>query len=177
MKDLIGPIQNSKLKPTLIPAINGVFLINLFDNDHYSQNDFDVIDSKTRDFIKKRYLQEGWQNKGARHFYKKDQLVSFAKPSHTLGSNPNTKILEEINRGSQAIFCTPTQTLLVLAELHGDNQSFWTTFSLMGFLEHTPANLQTFFQWLEHDNLGEFFIHSRASLKEANDMILKSKII
>ena len=176
MEKLIEPIAKTGLRPSLIHLGEGKVLINLFDNDHYSQNDFDVIDSYTRNLLLVSYKAAGWSLKGARCFFNGEYSVNLAKPSHTLGANPSQKVLEEFDRGHKVVFSTPTQTLLILAHYYRTHEAFWKGFDIYSFLEKTPANLQAFFYWMRQDDLQKGFCYSLDELMDANERVLKSKI-
>lgn len=125
------------------------YLISLFDDDFYTQADFDIIDGKTRSMMTALFKKSGMKAKGSRHFIGLNgENFLLAKPSHTLGCNPADKVIEAFSPNS-FIFCTPTQALLILlaCEETLDNQF------IKDFLYRQPVNVKKLLQWVEHDGL------------------------
>ena len=176
MESILKPMASLGLKPSLISLGSDSFLINLYDNDHYSQNDFDVIDGQTRELISKKFMQAGWRQKGSRYLESPDTRIAFSKPSHTLGSNPGDKVLEEFKRGEKFVFSTPTQSLLVMAQYAKSEKELWNDFEMLDFLSTTPVNLQMLFFWLKHDHLINDFPFQMKVMKEANDSLFHLKL-
>lgn len=173
--NILDPINHTSLKPSLLELPGNQFLINIYDNDFYSQNDFDIIDGNSRELIVGHYQKEDWVLKGARRLEKNSKILKFAKPSHALGSNPSQNIIYELGTKNTFVFSTPTQSLLVMAEVYRNDDLFWESFDLMSFLENTPANLRCVFQWLKQDGISNFpYRHSE--LVAANEKIFNSKL-
>lgn len=125
------------------------YLISLFDDDFYTQADFDIIDGKTRSLMTALFKKIGMKAKGSRHFLSEDnKSFILAKPSHTLGCNPADKVLEAFSPNT-FLFCTPTQALLCLL---GCGEKLEEDF-LKEFLYRQPVNVKKLFQWVRHDNL------------------------
>ncbi len=125
------------------------YLISLFDDDFYTQADFDIIDGKTRSMLTALLKKSGYKAKGSRHFLSEGgENFFFAKPSHTLGCNPSDKVLEAFKEGS-FIFCTPTQALLVLMACGERVEADF----LQSFLYRHPVNVKKLLQWQRHDKL------------------------
>lgn len=126
------------------------FLISLFDDEFFTQADFDIIDGKTRSMMTALLKKSGYDLKGSRHFIAKDgKNFYLAKPSHTLGCNPADKVMEAFSEGS-FLFCTPTQALLVLLACGEKLEDQF----LKDFLHRQPVNVKKLFQWIRHDNIG-----------------------
>jgi hypothetical protein len=147
------------------------YLISLFDDDFYTQADFDIVDGKTRSMLTALLKKAGYKNKGSRHFISdRGESFFFTKPSHTLGCNPSDKVLEAF-KDNTFIFCTPTQALLVLMAKREDlNLEF-----LKNFLYRHPVNVKKLLQWQRHDRLPSLFGLSEKELQEICDLGLKKR--
>ena len=148
-------------------------VIVLFDDDEFSQIDFDIIDVKTRSRLLKVFEKNKFTIKNARTFISsKGKEYRFAKPSHTLGCNPADKLMETLSN-SAATFCTPTQALLAMAALEDPmllDESF-----VEEFLSQLPVNVAKVRQWIKHDNLRAQFPHSFKKVEEWNKLKPKPK--
>jgi|GEM_PF-3503829 len=153
MRFLSHPILKTLRKGTINALIietplEGIFIVSLYDDDFYTQIDFDIIDGKTRSLITAILKKVGYDSYGSRHFISPEkESFFFPKPSHTLGCNPADKVKEGMNRPG-FYFTTPTQALLLLLSLSFELQPK----QLTHFLHHQPVNIKKLFQWAGEEN-------------------------
>ena len=111
-------------------------LISIFDDEHYSNSDYDILEPTVRADIRRALQNNSWKEKGSRCFKKNDVEVRFPAPSHTLGCNPADKVLESL--GDERVFCIVTPTQALLSSIALDEWSFEKAKKLV---HHQPANL------------------------------------
>lgn len=140
--------------------------IVLFDDDEFSQIDFDIIDVKTRSKLLSAFEKKKFTIKNSRTFISsKGREYRLAKPSHTLGCNPADKLIETLSHDA-ATFCTPTQAILAMAAL--DDPKVLDEEFVKDFLSQLPVNVAKVRQWIRHDNLRDKFPHSFKEMQEWN---------
>ncbi len=135
-------------------------MISLYDDDWYSNSDYDILGSDERKFIRAHLLEDGWSTKGSRYFYKDDFSCAFPKPSHTLGGNPANKVFDELG-DDKFVFVTPTQALLVLAAIDE-----WDQEKIKHLVNEQPANLDKVWQWVKEEFLESVEFKQIHELKE-----------
>ena len=117
-------------------------LISIFDDEHYSNSDYDILGPTVRADIRRVLIADGWKASGSKVFTKVDYTIKFPAPSHTLGCNPADKVVESIEGGGFCIV-TPTQALLVAVLLRE-----WDLENAKALVLHHPANLSKIWNWI-----------------------------
>lgn len=154
-------ISNSLLKIGVKAFDVGVKgLISLYDDDWYSNSDYDMVGADDRKMIREFLLSKGWTPKGSRYFTKEGVTCAFPKPSHTLGCNPSDKVFDEISHNT-VVFVTPTQALLVLAAVDK-----WDQEKVKMLISEQPANLDKAWQWIKEESLSGVNFKQIEELKE-----------
>lgn len=120
-------------------------LISIFDDEHYSNSDYDIVDPAARAKVRDALLSEGWSPSGSKVFTKEDFKVVFPEPSHTLGGNPADRVLEAI-KNKHLLIVTPTQALLVSAY-----QNAWDLKIAEKLVFYQPANLSKIWNLVQND--------------------------
>lgn len=142
-------------------------LIVLYDDFEFTQIDFDIIDGKTRNLLLAAFKKNNYLVHSAKRFSSPEgEEYLFAKPSHTLGANPATNVLEALTDGA-SVFCTPTQAILVLAAFRDTrlkDEDFLRKFLLL-----LPANIKKISQWIKHDKLKDALPHSESKMQLWNE--------
>jgi len=120
-------------------------LISIFDDEHFSNSDYDILDPVVRADVRRVLLAEGWTSKGSKVFEKNNFRVAFPSPSHTLGCNPADKILESLSDNTYCVV-TPTQALLTSIALN-----VWDVEKAKSLVLHHPANLSKIWNWVVNE--------------------------
>jgi hypothetical protein len=120
-------------------------LISIFDDEHYSNSDYDIVDPAARAKVRDTLLSESWKPSGSKVFSKEDVKVVFPEPSHTLGGNPADRVLEAI-KDNHLLIVTPTQALLVSA-----CQNSWNLKVAEKLVFYQPANLSKIWNMVQND--------------------------
>lgn len=145
--------------------LRGLFIISLYDDDFYTQIDFDIIDGKTRSLVSAILKKIGYDSKGSRHFVSPDkEAFFFSKPSHTLGCNPADKVKEAMTKPG-FYFATPTQTVLLLLALSYKLQPE----QLTHYLYRHPINIKKLFQWVHQESLMDFLPFKESQIQTICD--------
>lgn len=165
--------------------------ICLFDDDYYSNIDYDFVSNKFRSLIRIVLKSEGFLEKSSRTFigdfkeeyteileFKKNQnitnnkiTISFAKPPHTLGADPSSNIFEELNKNS-LVFSTPTQTLLIMAK-----NGSWSQDTAKNLIKQCPANIDKIYQWLRELGIKTPTKKQLSELKALQEKSFKKKVL
>ena len=117
-------------------------LVSIYDDEHFSNSDYDIIEPGVRSDIRRVLLADGWTAKGSKAYSNKGVQIKFPAPSHTLGCNPADKVLEAV--GDDVIcIVTPTQALLSSIALKR-----WSFKRAEKLVEHHPANLSKIWNWI-----------------------------
>lgn len=135
-------------------------LISIFDDEHYSNSDYDILDPTVRADVRRVLLAEGWEASGSKIFKKNQVQIEFPSPSHTLGCNPADKILESIKENTFCIV-TPTQALLVSISLNK-----WDFERAKSLVLYHPANLSKIWNWASNEQSVHVPREDIAALKE-----------
>lgn len=140
MKELVRLFRKSSLRAI---GWEDLRLISFYDDEIYSNIDYDVLDGSLREKVRRLLLAEDWVNKGSREFSKDTHKCRFPKPSGTLGTSPSDVVLDERKRAPGSyIFVTPTQALLVQIATNT-----WDLRKSLELVKHQPANLDKVIQW------------------------------
>lgn len=170
--EIINLLKASKINAIILKfrpkyQTKAQYIVSLFDDDFYTQVDFDIIDGKTRKIVRECLINSNWNALGSRYFISPcNKTFFFAKPSHTLGCNPADKLNESLKEG-EFIFATPTQAILLLLkhEYTVNLDEDWA----IKFLHHHPVNTQKVYQWIAHDGLQKYIIGSEKKMKNICD--------
>lgn len=121
-------------------------LVCLYDDDIYSNIDYDFVSNQHRSLIRRALLQEKWEELSSRSYQKNGFYLTLPKASSTLGTDPSDVILEELNRTTEDsfVFCTPTQSLLVMLK-----QDLWDQNLAKEMIQKCPANIDKIYQWMK----------------------------
>jgi hypothetical protein len=145
-------------------------LISFFDDIHYINNDYDVLDGSSRSQVYHCLTSHGWTAKGSREFHKGDKSCLLPRPSGTLGTNPSDTIRESLSQHTYHIV-TPTQALLTLLA-----EGKWDLKVAESLVFEQPANIDKFIQWANHDKLSKGLTLPVKRLKEVQKQgLLKRK--
>lgn len=116
-------------------------LIVIFDDDHYSNSDYDFIDGQHRELIRKVLINNGWTARSSRVFIKDDFELMFPRPSGTLGQDSSDTFIKEIDE-KRYIFVTPTQAVLAAMNL-----GIWDQEAFVKLCRKFPINTEKVRQW------------------------------
>ncbi len=153
--------------------------VSLFDDDYYSNIDYDFVSNNFRSLIRVILKKEGFLEKTSRRFIQTSNEIdaenkltlSFPKPPHTLGADPSDNVIEELKK-SDFVFATPTQTLLVMAK-----NNVWSQETALKLIEKCPANIDKIFQWLNELNLLAPTKEQLSELKTLQEKNFKKKVV
>jgi hypothetical protein len=120
-------------------------LISIFDDEHYSNSDYDILDPNVRADVRRVLIADEWSSKSSKVFEKNGVQIKFPSPSHTLGCNPADKILESLEEGAFCIV-TPTQALLASISLNK-----WEFEKAQKLVVYHPANLSKIWNWISNE--------------------------
>lgn len=138
-------------------------LISVFDDEHYSNSDYDIVDPGMRSKIRDALLAENWSASGSKVFRKEEFKLVFPEPSHTLGANPADRVLEAIG-DKTFLMVTPTQALLVSAY-----KSLWDLEESKKLVFYQPANLSKIWNLVQNDNALQIAREDIVALREVQE--------
>lgn len=132
-------------------------LICLYDDDLYSNIDYDFVSNKDREIIRLILKNLSWKQKSGRVFVKESFQLTFPRPSPTLGADPSDPVVSELNKNTY-VFCTPTQALLTMSR-----KGSWNQDTAKKMIDKCPANIDKIYQWLKEYNMT---VPSKENLEE-----------
>jgi hypothetical protein len=144
LNQLVDSIKESGIKAFGLEAYN---LICLFDDDYYSNIDYDFVSNQHRTVLRAHLIGKGWNPKSSRIFTKDSIEVVFPKPTGVLGTDPSDSVAAEM-KTNRYIFCTPSQALLIMAKTNRWDQNL-----AQQMIKDCPANVDKVYQWMKEYKL------------------------
>jgi hypothetical protein len=141
--------------------------ISIFVDEHYENNDYDLIGPAARHRISELLRQHGFRQLNGRVFEGSPGRIEFPRPTRSLASDPAEELEVVVDRRAGAVFATPTQILLASWRREGPQLSSERQSDLVSLVREQPANLDKVRDWLRRSECEAGFRRLEARLAAA----------
>jgi hypothetical protein len=131
--------------------------VSIFVDEEYENFDYDMIGPRVRLRIARVLEEHGFRQRTGREFEGPLGKIEFPRPTRTLASDPASELEDLLDRGSRAVFATPTQILLATWRREGPSLSEERLLDVLALVREQPANLEKIRDWLRRSDLGSDF--------------------
>jgi hypothetical protein len=143
--------------------------ISIFVDEHYENYDYDIIGPRARREISRVLLDHGFRQIRGRVFEGRSGRLEFPHPTRSLASDPAAELEAVLDRGTGAVFATPTQVLLTTWRREGPQLSPARQTDLVDLIREQPANLDKIRDWLRRTDCRSDFERCLPRLEAAQE--------
>ena len=167
-KNLMESLIKANIK---LYGLEDLGLICLYDDDNYSNIDYDFVSNQHRSFLRSILLNNGWKSKSSRLFIKDNFEVLFPKPTAVLGTDPSDAVSKEMKK-DRYIFCTSSQAFLIMAK-----KGKWDHQRACEIVKNCPANIDKVYQWMNEYKLTSPSKEQLTEIKKIQTEGFKKKVL
>lgn len=168
LDELIESLKQSGIKAYGLESLN---LICLYDDDYYSNIDYDFVSNQHRSLLRVILIKLGWSAKSSRIFSKGEHEVLFPKPTGVLGTDPSDSVSSEFKE-NRFIFSTPSQAFLIMAK-----SDKWDQSKACDMVLKCPANIDKVYQWMKEYRLTAPTKEQLAEIKTIQAQEFQKKVL